>query len=479
MSETTIAPEQTGFELDRFMWSGPDRLEVEGRWFGVRGRRFVRPSLTVQVGGRRRRLLALLEHKPWPASEGEAWIAAFPWSGDQNGVGEAELEVGALTVDLPAPGGSPRARKRKPPAKPVAPGTTPAVATPPEPREAEPIVRPAGETRHQLERDLAAARAELGRARRRHEDELRELRSSARQASERLEALETAAADASTRAERYEDEARRLREELEIARHGSGAELDRLREAESAARAEAESHREAAQDASNAFEEQREFAVGSAAEIEALRTEARRAVAEAEQLREARLEALAENQRLREAARRSAAEAERLRAASRRPGASLRRVDVVPPKPDVKIEDPSVRGAPEPDAEPGPAPDPDATVESPAARPEPDPQATVPFKVLGADDDAPRSGPPPTVRRIPRPKPGTPAGEEASRREEPAPAPAPAPSVRPAPGAGASRLLGEQPQRPNPMEVWGPRLVAVVLVVLLLVALALIVRGVL
>ena len=42
-----------------------------------------------------------------------------------------------------------------------------------------------------------------------------------------------------------------------------------------------------------------------------------------------------------------------------------------------------------------------------------------------------------------------------------------------------SRLLGEQPQRANAMEVWGPRLVAVALVVLLLVALALIVRGVL
>ena len=102
---STVAPEQTGFELDRFQWAGDDRLEVEGRWFGVRGRRFVRPVLTVQVAGGRRRLLAVLDHKPWAADEGAAWIAAFPWEGPRDDVGDAELEVGALTVDLPPPGG--------------------------------------------------------------------------------------------------------------------------------------------------------------------------------------------------------------------------------------------------------------------------------------------------------------------------------------------------------------------------------------
>jgi hypothetical protein len=50
---------------------------------------------------------------------------------------------------------------------------------------------------------------------------------------------------------------------------------------------------------------------------------------------------------------------------------------------------------------------------------------------------------------------------------------------RPAPGQSAGRLLGEQPHRASTMEIWGPRLVAIVLVVLLLIALALIVRGVL
>jgi hypothetical protein len=103
--------------------------------------------------------------------------------------------------------------------------------------------------------------------------------------------------------------------------------------------------------------------------------------------------------------------------------------------------------------------------------------------VLGEE----HTGPPPTVRRIPRPKPGTPAGEATTAAQPPEPpaqpaAQPPAPrttgSSRPAPGQGASRLLGEQPARAGVMEVWGPRLVAIVLVVLLLIALALIVRGV-
>src|SRR4051794_17850489 len=185
---SAVAPEQTGFELDRFQWSEDDRLEVEGRWFGVRGRRFVRPVLTVQVAGRRRRLLALLEHKPWSADEGETWIAAFPWEGTHDAVGEGELEVGALTVDLPPPGGARRPRPRPEPAPPAA-----AAAEPEQPVAAEPAgdarLRAAGETRQQLERDLAGARAELGRLRARHDEELRDARAQARAAAERASEL--------------------------------------------------------------------------------------------------------------------------------------------------------------------------------------------------------------------------------------------------------------------------------------------------
>ena len=51
---------------------------MHGRWYGVRGHRFVRPALIVADGaGAERRLLAELDDKPWAAEDGESWRAAF------------------------------------------------------------------------------------------------------------------------------------------------------------------------------------------------------------------------------------------------------------------------------------------------------------------------------------------------------------------------------------------------------------------
>jgi len=501
---STVAPEQTGFELDRFQWSGDDRLEVEGRWFGVRGRRFVRPVLTVRIGGGRRRLLALLEHKPWNADEGATWIAAFPWDGPHDDVGEGELEVGALTVDLPPPGGK-RTRERHKAEHPAPihnPGSkasmaeraekaeaakaAPKVVAPPEPT-GEPVLRAAGESRQQLERDLATARAELGRLRARHEEELREAKAEARAATERAESLESRADESGTRADQLADEASRLREELERVRENQGDQITRMGASEAEARAEAARERERAGEAAGEAERLRAMA----AETDRLQDERDGTVLALEELREKHEEALAEIAKLRQSARRSAAEAERLRAASRRPGARL----------------------------PEPAP------QRPA-----DPQATVPFQALTDGEQAPpepRPKPPapskpgPAVRLIPRekpvpaPEPEAEAAPEAAPEAETAPEPevpaadetaatvqaeatvptAPAAparlpaharpqpprSIRPEPGAGAARLMGEDAIVPlehrGTLEVWGPRLVAVVLVALLLIALALIVRG--
>ena len=94
------------FEIERFEWTAADRLEVTGRWFGVRGQRFVRPTLHLRVDGRRRRLIALLDHKPWAPDTDDGWTAAFAWRGEQTGVTEARLEVSTdIVLDLPAPGG--------------------------------------------------------------------------------------------------------------------------------------------------------------------------------------------------------------------------------------------------------------------------------------------------------------------------------------------------------------------------------------
>lgn len=89
---------RVAFQLERFELNGDDRLEIAGRWFGVRGLRFVRPSLTVQTDEGERNLLALLEHKPWAAQEGDSWVAAFPWHGGSPDPGRAELSVAPSVV---------------------------------------------------------------------------------------------------------------------------------------------------------------------------------------------------------------------------------------------------------------------------------------------------------------------------------------------------------------------------------------------
>src|SRR3954464_7182677 len=107
----------TVFEVERFEWTAPDRLELAGRWFGVRGMRVVGPTLSRRGDELHRRLLADLEHKPWNPEDGELWLAVFPWVGDPVAADTAELAVApSIAVDLPAPR-APRARRaqRAPP----------------------------------------------------------------------------------------------------------------------------------------------------------------------------------------------------------------------------------------------------------------------------------------------------------------------------------------------------------------------------
>ena len=104
---TDIAATEPAFVVERFESAG-DRLEVAGHWRGLRGRRFVRPVLWLHQGESRRRLVAVLDHKPWDAGDGIPWIAAFPWDGEKLVAERAELEVGReWVVELPVPGGRP------------------------------------------------------------------------------------------------------------------------------------------------------------------------------------------------------------------------------------------------------------------------------------------------------------------------------------------------------------------------------------
>jgi hypothetical protein len=93
------------FEVERFEARGHDQLVLSGRWFGLGGRRFVRPTLMLGTDGDRRSALADLEHKPWAASDGELWEATFPYERDGRQPRQIELTVAPdLTVMLPPPG---------------------------------------------------------------------------------------------------------------------------------------------------------------------------------------------------------------------------------------------------------------------------------------------------------------------------------------------------------------------------------------
>jgi hypothetical protein len=179
-SERVMDVPEVTFEVDRFEWTAKDTLEVSGRWFGLRGHRFLRPTLDVQVAGQRRRMLAVLEHKPWAAEEGEEWVAAFLWTGPQARLEDAELTVSPdLAVQLPLPDGSPE-------------------------DDVDEAAAPAGERRPArrprtavLEAELAAAQGEvdrrdeeLARVRESHSETARELRERARTAQETARRLE-------------------------------------------------------------------------------------------------------------------------------------------------------------------------------------------------------------------------------------------------------------------------------------------------
>ncbi|HYZ82075.1 MAG TPA: hypothetical protein VE571_12435, partial [Solirubrobacteraceae bacterium] len=79
--------------MERIDASAAGRVEVVGRWYGVRGRRFVRPALTLVRQDGEVRALADLDHKPWAAEDGEVWRAAFSIGSKLDDAREIELTV--------------------------------------------------------------------------------------------------------------------------------------------------------------------------------------------------------------------------------------------------------------------------------------------------------------------------------------------------------------------------------------------------
>lgn len=268
------------FELDRFERVGQDRLEIEGRWSGVRGRRFMRPSLSVATNGSSQRLLAELEHKPWEAEASGLWRAAFVTDGIEDlSLVAPELAVAPdISIVLPPPSGG-QGRELQI----VADGR------PNEDEAGSPLLNHGSQPR---------PRAQPRRPRATADGELSAAVTAARSAQATAEAREAQTREQATQAQAQ------LREQLEAAQadlRRLGAERDRLVSQHYAAVSErdgARAERDSAQARQAAAEAQRDSALAERAGMRAARDVAERgqaaALAQRDEAAEARDAALGE-----------------------------------------------------------------------------------------------------------------------------------------------------------------------------------------
>jgi hypothetical protein len=212
---------------------------VSGRWSGVRGRRFVRPTLTMTLksDGSQLRALADLEGKPWAAEDGELWLAAFPVEVELKDARDIELSVAPdIAIQLGDVGKTSSSRPGRPLAAPDA--REPVVRS--EPERTRTRMRP-GPDPDQLERLKARV-------------------ASAEEATEN-ERVKRKAADGIAEAERTQS--RRLKSELEQLRielELAGATRVELSSASSQLdqmRADANDHRSQLEATTRALEEER------------------------------------------------------------------------------------------------------------------------------------------------------------------------------------------------------------------------------
>lgn len=89
------------FDLERFEWAAPDRLQVAGTFSGLTDAQGS-PALVLRGAERTHRLSAVGDARP-PA-DGEPWMATFAWREPPEPFESAELQVGSdVAVELPKP----------------------------------------------------------------------------------------------------------------------------------------------------------------------------------------------------------------------------------------------------------------------------------------------------------------------------------------------------------------------------------------
>lgn len=93
------------FELERFSWGAPDRLELSGTFAGLRQTPAAPPVLVVRGAEATHRLAAAPAEESGAPENGQPWHASFVWREAPTGFEHASLELGDdIVVDLPDPG---------------------------------------------------------------------------------------------------------------------------------------------------------------------------------------------------------------------------------------------------------------------------------------------------------------------------------------------------------------------------------------
>jgi hypothetical protein len=104
VAEDQGRPARATFELERFAWGAPDRLEVSGTFVGLRDAPPDPPVLVVHSRERTHRLRAVPDGFSGPPQDGQPWRAQFACQEPPVVFEAAELELGAdIVVGLPEP----------------------------------------------------------------------------------------------------------------------------------------------------------------------------------------------------------------------------------------------------------------------------------------------------------------------------------------------------------------------------------------
>jgi predicted nucleic acid-binding Zn-ribbon protein len=269
--------ERAIFELERFSWGAPDQLQLLGRFVGLGEAPPEAPALVIRGAKRTHRLPVAADNASGPPQDRQRWRAAFRWEEAPEPFEVAELELGGLVVELPAPRSGRRAFNRKPlPVRQASAGRGEEAAPP------EGITGRGEQVRLQVE--LAAA-----------QDEISELRSALEQSGNALT---------------------RARDDLEAERKRHAVDAERFHQGLATIRASAEdalaAEQKAAEQRASELREARRLIAAREAELGALSDEVQTLRRELDTARNQALALQAESEAARSSAEDGRAEAERL-----------------------------------------------------------------------------------------------------------------------------------------------------------------------